>query len=90
MSNLMCETEYIKVYSKRKEFAPIGSEFFSFRADPFSEGTQNQPSQVARLSFHPPPPPRHAPHLPPPPLHTHENVSNYLKKAKFWYSYHYF
>ena len=27
------------VYSKRKEFAPPGSKFFSFRIDPFSEGT---------------------------------------------------
>ena len=27
------------VYSKRKEFAPIGSKFSPFRLDPFSEGT---------------------------------------------------
>ena len=26
------------VYSKRKEFAPTGSKFFPFRADPFSDG----------------------------------------------------
>ena len=26
------------IYYKRKEFAPIGSKFFPFRADPFSEG----------------------------------------------------
>ena len=26
------------VYSKRKEFAPLGSKFFPFRVDPFSEG----------------------------------------------------
>ena len=25
------------IYSKRKEFAPCGSQFFPFRADPFSE-----------------------------------------------------
>ena len=25
-------------YSKRKEFAPLGSKFFPFRVDPFSEG----------------------------------------------------
>ena len=26
------------VYSKRKEFPPLGSKFFPFRVDPFSEG----------------------------------------------------
>ena len=26
------------VYTKRKEFAPFGSKFFPFRADPLSEG----------------------------------------------------
>ena len=30
------------VYSKRKEFAPLGSKFFPFRVDSFSEGRQNQ------------------------------------------------
>ena len=29
------------VYSKRKEFAPMGSKFSPFRIDPFSEGRQN-------------------------------------------------
>ena len=29
------------IYSKRKEFAPSGSKFFSFREDPYSEGSQN-------------------------------------------------
>ena len=29
---------WIWVYSKRKEFVPLGSKFFSFRVDPFSEG----------------------------------------------------
>ena len=28
------------VYSTRKEFAPIGSKFFSFRVDPISEGRE--------------------------------------------------
>ena len=28
-----------RVYSKRKEFAPLGSKFFPFREGPFSEGT---------------------------------------------------
>ena len=27
-----------KVYCKRKEFAPLGSKFFHYRVDPFSEG----------------------------------------------------
>ena len=27
------------IYSKRKEFAPIGSEFCPFRVDTFTEGT---------------------------------------------------
>ena len=30
-----------RVFSKRKEFAPKGSKFFSFRVDPFPEGSQN-------------------------------------------------
>ena len=37
---------------KRKEFAPIGSKFFSFIADPFLEGMQSQ-----QLSCPPSPPP---------------------------------
>ena len=28
-----------RIYSKRKEIAPLGSNFFPFRVDPFSEGT---------------------------------------------------
>ena len=27
-----------RIYSKRKEFAPTGKKFFSFRADPFAAG----------------------------------------------------
>ena len=27
-----------RVYSKRKEFAPLGSKFFPFRVDPFEKG----------------------------------------------------
>ena len=30
------------VYSERKEFAPMGSKFFHFRVNPFSEGRQKQ------------------------------------------------
>ena len=36
-----------RVYSKRKEFAPMGSKFFPFRVDPFSEGRQNNFDRVA-------------------------------------------
>ena len=31
-----------RVNSKRKEFAPSGSKFFPFRADPFSEGAKKK------------------------------------------------
>ena len=30
-----------EIYSKRKEFGSLGSKFFPFRVDPFSEGNQN-------------------------------------------------
>ena len=35
------------VYSKRKESAPIGSRFFIFIVDPFSEGRQNDSERVS-------------------------------------------
>ena len=35
------------VYSRRKEFAPMGSKFFPSRIDPFSEGRQNNFDKVA-------------------------------------------
>ena len=44
-----------RAYPKRKEFAPIGSKFFPFRVDPFSEGRQNSFQCVSVLptrSFH--------------------------------------
>ena len=36
-----------KGYSERKEFAPLGSKFFPFRLDPFSEGRQKQLNRVS-------------------------------------------
>ena len=42
LSAFMHITPLLKiVYSKRKEFAPNESKFFSFRVDPFSEESQN-------------------------------------------------
>ena len=35
------------VYSKRKEFAPMGSKVFPFRVDPISEGRKNSILTVA-------------------------------------------
>ena len=37
MSKLFCLPSENGVYSKRKEFAPLGSKFFHFIVDPFSE-----------------------------------------------------
>ena len=36
-----------RVYSKRKEFIPLGSKFFPFRIDPFSEGGKINFDRVA-------------------------------------------
>ena len=36
-------------YSKRKEFAPTGSKFFPFTVDPFSEGRQNNMTELPPL-----------------------------------------
>ena len=42
------------VYSKRKEFAPYGSKFFSFTVDPFPEGAWSAGKQtVSHKSCHP-------------------------------------
>ena len=38
---------YKGVYSKRKEFAPLGSKFFPFRIDCFSEEDKNDFYRVA-------------------------------------------
>ena len=35
------------IYSKSKEFAPIGSKFFPFRKDPFSKGRLNTDDRIA-------------------------------------------
>ena len=40
-----------RVYSKRKEFAPIGSNFFPFRVDPFSEGSKTILTRVVILEM---------------------------------------
>ena len=39
------------VYSKRKEFAPIGSKYFPFREDPFLDGSQNSLDRTASFLF---------------------------------------
>ena len=39
------------VYSKRKEFAPLRSNFFSFRFDPFSKGTWCAGKQTGRHKY---------------------------------------
>ena len=38
-----------RVYSKRKEFAPKGSKFFSFKVDSFPEGRQNNFAGIISL-----------------------------------------
>ena len=37
------------VYSKRKEFAPSGSEFFPFRVDTVSEGVYSKTKEFASI-----------------------------------------
>ena len=38
LSKLILPPSRKGVYSKRKEFAPIGSNFFPFKVDPFQKG----------------------------------------------------
>ena len=40
-----------RVFSKKKEFASLGSKFFPFRADPFSEGSRYKFDTVALPYF---------------------------------------
>ena len=37
------------VYSKRKEFAPMGSKFFLFRIDPSSKGLKREANNLDRV-----------------------------------------
>ena len=41
------------VYTKRKEFAPLGGKFFPFMVDPFSEGRQNNLTESPPLNVYP-------------------------------------
>ena len=45
LSKLFLPPSWKEVYSKRKEFAPLGSTFFPFRVDHFSEGAYEQKSK---------------------------------------------
>ena len=41
------------MYSKRKEFAPIGSKFFPYRVEPFPEGDWSAEKQTDNLKLSP-------------------------------------
>ena len=60
------------VYSKRIEFAPMGSKFFPFRVDPFLEEKEKQPWQIC------PPPPI--------PLNSHSPLRAYQSSIKWFKS----
>ena len=43
---------YKGIFTKRKEFAPRGSKFFPFRADPFSEGSKTVLTELSPLKVY--------------------------------------